>query len=637
MQISELHLKKFAVVRLWIGLQNAESENIARLKNAAKMLGIECIEITFDGYRLDTKDKITSKDVDFVIHLHFETPKAYDAFSFVALWNPLQFYLDWGYEKFSKHLLTHDDFLSCDSFAADDHIKRLIYKDNLHLPPSLPLFHTLSTPIIPPELKSRKLFYAGINWERLGKGKSRHQELLKELDASGLISIYGPQKFQGVNVWAGYKSYVKEIPFDGISMIYEISKVGAALVLSSEAHKQSALMSNRLFEALAAGALVICDENPFAKKYFGDTLLYIDTKKENLFEQIDQHMVWAEQNKQQALSLALSAQEIFKKNFLLHDFLLNIYSSLENRKKALSFGLDPTCRENPPVKIFYFLVEETPEQIDIFIKSFRCQDYVNIDILLIIDENCSVEKEIMKEVEKTYLNVSLFKVDKFKNKLFERFGMLLTTVIQSCIKENFEYFLVLTSEDEPFSNHVSSLVRILRNKPNSLIGATTTLLQHQDADTTYMDIKPKLMASTAVAMSDFSFANYIFSKSVLTDMTFLLLPYLNIKSLIGLVGEQSIATSSLATVIIKMQYPFYNRLTPNQNENLLINDLFPALISPAPLLYRSLNQNSLLEQIKIKIKKKKMPSWLRTILAKIYHYLKDFSFLQGKCSCKKNI
>ena len=58
----------------------------------------------------------------------------------------------------------------------------------------------------------------------------------------------------------------------------EIAKAGIVLVLSWPAHKEAELMSSRLSESVAAGALVISDENNFAKKFFGDSLLYIDTR-----------------------------------------------------------------------------------------------------------------------------------------------------------------------------------------------------------------------------------------------------------------------------------------------------------------------------------------------------------------------
>src|SRR4051812_26589197 len=122
--------RKFGVIKLWPELKTAEDECIARLKLAAKGLGLECLEVdSFARLTTAPHTQLTEDDVDFILSLHFETPKSYDIFSFVALWNPLQFYHDWGYRKFTAHLLTHDDFLSCSSTWADDHIMRGIAGD----------------------------------------------------------------------------------------------------------------------------------------------------------------------------------------------------------------------------------------------------------------------------------------------------------------------------------------------------------------------------------------------------------------------------------------------------------------------------------------------------------------------------
>jgi len=311
---------RFAIVKLWPGIKTAEDECIARLKKAASMLGLECLEVDANGYLLeDPVQEVSKKTFDFVLHLHYDTPKLYDAYSLVALWNPVQFYHEWGYARTSRNLLTHDDFVSCSSTAADDHVSRLTRNLATHLPPCFNLYHSLADIVHLPSLGDQKLFYAGINWDALRGGVSRHQELLKRLDETGRLRIYGPKLFQGVEVWKGYQSYVRKIPFDGVSMLNEINQAGVALVLSSQAHKDSELMSNRLFESVAAGALVICDENNFAKKFFGDALLYIDSRcdLDEIYRDIETHLDWVTQYPDQALAMIAKAQALFKERFAL--------------------------------------------------------------------------------------------------------------------------------------------------------------------------------------------------------------------------------------------------------------------------------------------------------------------------------
>lgn len=126
--------------------------------------------------------QLTREDIDFVLHLHYETPKCYVMFSIVALWNPLGFYHMWGYRRHASHLLTHDDFVSCDSRPADDHVARLIARSPMRVGPAFTLHHSLAEPILPPTTGEQRLFYVGINWERIKSKDGRHAELLRLLD-----------------------------------------------------------------------------------------------------------------------------------------------------------------------------------------------------------------------------------------------------------------------------------------------------------------------------------------------------------------------------------------------------------------------------------------------------------------------
>ena len=89
---------------MWVGRPAAEHEVIERIKEAASILGAEVVEIDRHGRYLDNREKeIAPGDVDFVIHLHFETAKVYDAFSYGVLWNPLHFYFKLGYEQSARN------------------------------------------------------------------------------------------------------------------------------------------------------------------------------------------------------------------------------------------------------------------------------------------------------------------------------------------------------------------------------------------------------------------------------------------------------------------------------------------------------------------------------------------------------
>lgn len=535
----------FAVVKPWPKIQAAEDENIARIKNAAIDLGLECLEISPDGEILNRSGEYISRDnCDFVINLHFDKPKNYDVFSFVALWNPLRFYLDWGYERVSRHLLSHDDFLSCGSAWSDDHVKRMIKGRATHLEPKFKFYHSLSRPIHTPKPRSYRLFYAGINWERLGRGKSRHQELLDLLDKTGKLRIYGPEKFQGVQVWEGYESYCKQIPFDGISMVDEISNCGAALVLSSEAHKQSELMSNRLFESLAAGALIICDEHQFARKHFGDSLLYIDTRDpiDVQFAAVRDHLEWAEQNPQAAADLAKAAQNIFLEKFRIDLSLRTIYKGFHDRKAQLHNSNCPSTIRMPTVRVVCIINKFDATEIKNRIGSILSQLFKNVNLTIVLDGiDIDKVKKVLSEIEGLD-NFDIFQVGRDQ---ISRSSI--GFVMQKCFDRGIDddYVLFVPSHERLKSNHLDVLVGSAVRNPTKSILATASLLSHTFEGERHFDYYDKVEFSQT-SKDHICLSRFLINVGTLRSDSHIALPYLD-SFAVGALIQETISVELPAT------------------------------------------------------------------------------------------
>jgi hypothetical protein len=577
---------RFAIVKLWPGIKTAEDECIARLKSASSSLGIECIEIHADGSLLtDPKKTIGRNDVDFVLHLHYDTPKFYDAFSFVALWNPLRFYHDWGYQRTSRNLITHDDFISCSAVAADNHVARLVHDKATHLPPLFNIYHSIGDVVHGPSLGDQKLFYAGINWEALNGGKSRHQEVLKSLDKTGLMRIYGPKVFQKVNVWEGYQSYVREIPFDGISMLDEISKAGIALVLSSPAHKESELMSNRLFESIAAGALIICDENKFASKYFGDSLLYIDSRcsVEEIVADIERHLAWARQNPDAALAMIVRAQAIFREKFTLVRNIRDLYEGFNQRKAALAAHLLGNI-PRPKIKLaVHFMAPEfSPEVLGAHVASLAAQTYREVQATLVIDHSWTTSQR--NDAEAAFrdvgIHIALVDVDFFevgptgKNRTHTRLGKHVLTMLGQA--GDAEAVVFVAPNERLYSNHLQVLAGALMRDPEIDCVATASIVTnkvdpihaiHERIDFNFLNIDVPV-----------GYARFAFRLTGLSRSLDLALPFLNQKALAALVGKNKIHQQIPATVVLDSTRRFpYGVWTHDLEglENEVIGDFAP--------------------------------------------------------------
>lgn len=577
---------RFAVVKLWPDIKTAEDECIARLKIAAAALGLKCIEIHADGRLLEAPERyIAKEDVDFVLHLHYDTPKLYDVFSFVALWNPIQFYHEWGYSRTSRNLLTHDDFISCSAPAADDHVRRMTRRSAVHLPPLFNLYHSVADIVYPPALGDHKLFYAGINWEAINGGKSRHQEVLNQLDRTEFLRIYGPKLFQGVEVWRGYKSYVCEIPFDGVSMIDEIAKSGVALVLSSQAHKQSELMSSRLFESVAAGALVVCDENNFAKKYFGDSLLYIDTRCsiDRICEDIRKHLAWAENNVDEALGMVAKAQDIFRQKFTLKKNLIDLYRGFSDRKSKLLKLQRPEGTARTSVCLNLLLPEYSNDILSTHITSVVAQEYDDFSPVLVIDT--AAARENRSSIEAALANspvpIDLLEVDFFSYgpmqeiKTRRRLGAVITEVMRRNPPADAVVFVA--PNEKIFSNHLQVLAGSLTRNQDKKCVATSAILKngmqpihgiHERIDFRQLD-----------AAAPIGYARFMFRVSALSEDLHLALPYVDRKAMAVLLEGGNIVQVAPSTVVINTEREFPCGPWDEGQENELISSFCPEVFA----------------------------------------------------------
>jgi hypothetical protein len=184
----------------------------------------------------------------------------------------------------------------------------------------------------------RKLFYAGINFER-AIGSMRYGKLLKTLDEASLLDIYGPKKvYNRSNLWAGFRNYHGEIPFDGRSILKRIHEAGVCLALNSPMHNDAEVVTSRIYEGAAAGAVIISDDNTFVRTHFGNSVFYVQPNidevkaSENILEILD----WINQHPDEAYEMACRAQKVFLEELTLDTMvenLLTIFQESESKHK----------------------------------------------------------------------------------------------------------------------------------------------------------------------------------------------------------------------------------------------------------------------------------------------------------------
>lgn len=273
-----------------------------RIQSACKNLGWKA-----DVDDIENPEILKNNSYDFVISL---APGFYtfpSCKNYLAIFHPIHHYFESGilkeeYSSYDGYLLTYTPEVDSKTY------------------PYMPWFPTVQRREYQ-RLDPQYLFHIYCTWgNRFEDDKFRH--LFSLLDKEPYARFYGnslcelicPQSYQG------------GIPFDGESLCATASQAGVSLILHSSEHNKYGLPSGRIFEAIAASTVIICDQNRFVHHHFGDSILYINTDKdaESIFKQIQSYMAWIKNNPDAALEKAKKAHEIYKKQFLLEDQLLKL-------------------------------------------------------------------------------------------------------------------------------------------------------------------------------------------------------------------------------------------------------------------------------------------------------------------------
>ena len=218
-----------------------------------------------------------------------------------------------------KHLLEYDGFLSL--LPSLGPIETYFKQNNKSFYYIDTYFSSLKTNFSP-EAKLQLSFWGSALWDS-GRSSEKYLNLYKNLDQKEYFRIYGPKE-----TWKNYRSYEGFLPIEGNALIEKIKERGVALLLHSHEHLAEGVPTSRIFEALAASAIIISDNHPFLKKHFADCncILFIDqtASSEEMFYKIEEHMDWIRLNQEQAIEKARVAHQIFVDKFSLEVELYQI-------------------------------------------------------------------------------------------------------------------------------------------------------------------------------------------------------------------------------------------------------------------------------------------------------------------------
>lgn len=365
-------------------LKNAEQETLVRLNFCLNKQGHTLLVFDKNGFITSEGplkgQQIETTDVDFIFtyNTFFNGSTTIpDVFSVFCHWSPLGFVSNAQTLSEIKCFNIYDHFAGIYETDAPNRIARITTHDIPFFGSSVPKDFS-----IPARKHSdRKLFYVGINLERKLKNM-RYGKLLEQLDKTDLIDIYGPKKVFGhKNLWAGFKCYKGEIPFDGRSVLEKINKAGICLAFNSPMHNEADAVSNRTYEAAAAGALIISDENKFVRQFFGDSVFYIDINlpEDVISDKVLEIVNWANQNPDKAYKMAEQSRQIFIQKLSLDKMCEDFIDNVTHTKAEML-----NKNNQPDVVDVVCYVNSTEEYINIE-QQLTKQFYQNLHLLIITD------------------------------------------------------------------------------------------------------------------------------------------------------------------------------------------------------------------------------------------------------------
>lgn len=302
--------------------KNGEAELWKRFMYAFQIRGIEMLEVNKDGYVInkcaDEGKYIEGLDIPFVFGcdvFDHTIPAIPDIPSVFLHFSPIGFSANYTALNLIKQFHSYDYCCCSSEEKVISEVSQVVQPSYQFMGTSVPKDFAKPAKF----QKKRKLFYTGINFERHIQSM-RYGELLQNLDKTGQLMIYGPKSVYGVpNLWADFQSYQGEIPFDGHTIIERINEAGVCLALNSPMHNDAGAVTSRTYEGAAAGAVLISDDNPFVRQYFGDSVFYIDPKltEKEASDYILSTLKWINDHPKEAFQKAQKSQEIFLKKLTL--------------------------------------------------------------------------------------------------------------------------------------------------------------------------------------------------------------------------------------------------------------------------------------------------------------------------------
>jgi hypothetical protein len=311
----------------------AENQGYMSHAIAARRIGLELLDCRNERELEDSR-------AEFVVSIASSVPKVCDYPTYLTVHEPTSRFL--RNETYLTNLMTYDGYLTI-----SDTLQRFIRDVSFGIGrPDEPGFYFDTSQrmdaraCLPDIVKQGNLqvVYFGTNWD------CRSPQLFELLDATGTARIHGPR-----SSWPqGMASYAGPLPFDGTSPQLTYAAFGLGLVLLSTDHMREDVISNRIFEISSVGAVSICPDIPWIRKWFGDAVFYFDQRRgiRDIVARVTEILAYCRQRPELAGAMGERARSIFERSFTAETMLANAVEyhdrkTRERQRRRSALGRPP--------------------------------------------------------------------------------------------------------------------------------------------------------------------------------------------------------------------------------------------------------------------------------------------------------
>lgn len=283
------------------------------------------------------------------------------------------------------------------------------------------------------------------------------------------MALYGdPAKFARFGT-----VYKGVIPFDGMSVFDRINEAGVALCLHRAEHLKHNVPSMRIFEAAAASAVIITESSNFAKRNFGDSVLYVnqDASDADKVIQVSAHFQWIRSHPTEALALATQSNAIFNERFSLERLLVKIPDFLRQVRDAGYYDISSHDNTSPKVEAIIRVGGRSLYFIERCLDSLAAQSHVNLGLILVSYREVPGLDLLLEKYRTRFTSI--------KQIASEPTGFRSTSLWDGMRAVEGEYFCNQDDDDSIHPNHISSLVNLLESDKDHHV-AYSGCIQVQD-------------------------------------------------------------------------------------------------------------------------------------------------------------